>query len=87
MEFEIAKCRQRLDDAFFQELRAEVGSLKFGVSQTEDAKDRVAELEALEKVLKEGIGKSSRGSCSCLFPLRYVNPEVNLVASNCLLGT
>ena len=58
MEFEIAKCRNRLDDAFFQELRSEVGSLKFGVNQSEDTKDRVVELEALEKVLKEGIGES-----------------------------
>lgn len=57
MEFEIARCRKRLDDAFFQELKTEVGSLRFAVNQTEQTQDRIAELEALEKALKQGVGE------------------------------
>lgn len=55
MEYEVARCRPRLTPHFFSVLRAEAGALRFAVEQTEERRDRLAELEALEKVLKEAL--------------------------------
>lgn len=54
IEFEIARCRPRLDNDFFAHLKTEIGSLRFAINPSEQTKDRLVELEALEKALKEG---------------------------------
>eukprot|EP00250_Pteridium_aquilinum_P029695 c39967_g1_i1 orf=704-1453(-) len=55
MEFEIARCRPRLNDDFFLFLQKEIGSARFSVDRTKETEDRLVELEALSKVLKEGL--------------------------------
>ncbi|CAI5517042.1 unnamed protein product, partial [Closterium sp. Naga37s-1] len=55
MEAEIARCRPRLTPAFFTSLRTAMGQLRFAARPTADDADRLAELEALETVLQEGI--------------------------------
>ncbi|EFJ38560.1 hypothetical protein SELMODRAFT_437473 [Selaginella moellendorffii] len=57
IEFEIARCRLRLTDSFLSFLNTEIASLKFKINRTQDIEDRLVELEALQKVLTEGIGK------------------------------
>ncbi|KAJ6946477.1 hypothetical protein NC651_001266 [Populus alba x Populus x berolinensis] len=54
IEFEIARLRQRLNQEFFSQLQFELGQLRFAVSKTEEMEDRLIELEALQKALKEG---------------------------------
>ncbi|XP_059442868.1 uncharacterized protein LOC132175071 [Corylus avellana] len=54
IEFEIAKLRPRLNQAFFSHLQFELGQLRFAVSKTQNAEDRLIELEALQKALLEG---------------------------------
>ncbi|EFJ31589.1 hypothetical protein SELMODRAFT_270619 [Selaginella moellendorffii] len=55
IEFEIARCRLRLTDSFLSFLNTEIASLKFKINRTQDIEDRLVELEALQKVLTEGI--------------------------------
>lgn len=55
IEFEIARCRPRLDEDFFSFLQREIGSARFSVNRTKETEDRLVELEALNKVLQEGI--------------------------------
>ncbi|MCO5573588.1 hypothetical protein L7F22_027360 [Adiantum nelumboides] len=55
IEFEIARCRPRLNEEFFTFLQKEIGSLRFSINQTKETEDRLIELEALNKVLQEGI--------------------------------
>ncbi|CAM6034828.1 unnamed protein product [Sphagnum compactum] len=55
MNFEIARYRPRLQDDFFSHLKSEIGSLRFAVNHTQDVEDRLTELEALDKVLQEGL--------------------------------
>ncbi|KAI3410207.1 uncharacterized protein J3R85_018898 [Psidium guajava] len=54
MEFEMARMRPRLNEAFFAHLQFELGQLRFSVSKTQDMEDRLIELEALQKALLEG---------------------------------
>ncbi|XP_057977501.1 uncharacterized protein LOC131164377 [Malania oleifera] len=54
IEFEIARLRPRLNQEFFSHLQFELGQLRFAVSKTQDAEDRLIELEALKKALLEG---------------------------------
>ncbi|GAA0157067.1 RNA processing factor [Lithospermum erythrorhizon] len=54
IEVEIARLRPRINEEFFQHLKVELGKLRFAVSRTQDMEDRLIELEALEKALKEG---------------------------------
>ena len=56
MEYEIARFRPRLGDEFFDALRNEMGNIRFAANASVEEKEKLAELEALEKVLKEGIG-------------------------------
>ncbi|KAI7749642.1 hypothetical protein M8C21_010518 [Ambrosia artemisiifolia] len=55
LEFEIARMRPKLTDEFFNHLKFELGQIRFAVQKTEDMEDRVIELEALQKALREGI--------------------------------
>ncbi|XP_078442611.1 dimethylallyl, adenosine tRNA methylthiotransferase [Wolffia australiana] len=55
MEFEIARLRQRLNKEFFDHVQRELSQLKFAVSRTAEMEDRLVELEAMQKVLEEGI--------------------------------
>ncbi|KAI5068421.1 hypothetical protein GOP47_0016766 [Adiantum capillus-veneris] len=55
IEFEIARCRPRLNEEFFSFLQNEIGSVRFSVNQTKETEDRLVELEALNKVLQEGL--------------------------------
>ncbi|CAI5473636.1 unnamed protein product [Closterium sp. Yama58-4] len=55
MEAEIARCRPRLTPAFFTALRTAMGQLRFAARPSADDADKLAELEALETVLQEGI--------------------------------
>ncbi|GJP50549.1 hypothetical protein CLOM_g9706 [Closterium sp. NIES-68] len=55
MEAQIARCHPRLTPAFFTSLRTAMGQLRFAARPTADDADRLAELEALETVLQEGI--------------------------------
>lgn len=54
MEFEVARCRPRLTKDFFAFLESELGSLRLAENETA-VEDMMAELEVLEKVLREGI--------------------------------
>ncbi|KAJ7519121.1 hypothetical protein O6H91_20G023700 [Diphasiastrum complanatum] len=53
-DFEIARCRLRLNGEFFSYLQQEVSSLRFSLDRTKDVEDRLVELEALQQVLIEG---------------------------------
>eukprot|EP00271_Cylindrocystis_brebissonii_P005196 TRINITY_DN17154_c0_g1_i2.p1 TRINITY_DN17154_c0_g1~~TRINITY_DN17154_c0_g1_i2.p1 ORF type:complete len:292 (-),score=69.88 TRINITY_DN17154_c0_g1_i2:259-1134(-) len=55
MDFEIARCRKLLTDEFFDALRGEMGTIRFSTVQSEESQNRLAELEALEQVLKDGV--------------------------------
>jgi len=55
IEYEIARCRPRLNQEFLEYLQAEVATLRFALSRTKEMDDRLVELEALHKVLTEGI--------------------------------
>ncbi|KAH9318506.1 hypothetical protein KI387_020275, partial [Taxus chinensis] len=55
IEYEIARCRPRLNQDFFKHLQVEMGTLCFAHSRTKDMDDRLVELETLHKVLIEGI--------------------------------
>eukprot|EP00252_Welwitschia_mirabilis_P016838 TRINITY_DN3742_c0_g1_i2.p1 TRINITY_DN3742_c0_g1~~TRINITY_DN3742_c0_g1_i2.p1 ORF type:complete len:262 (-),score=40.35 TRINITY_DN3742_c0_g1_i2:576-1304(-) len=55
MEFEIARCRPRLNQEFLEHLKKEIGTLRFAVNRTQEIDDRLIELEALYKILVEGI--------------------------------
>lgn len=55
IEFEIGRLRTRLNEEFFSHLKLEIGQIRFAVAKTEDMEDRLVELEALQKALKEGI--------------------------------
>lgn len=55
MEFEIARCRPRLNQQFFEHLKVEMGTLRFALQRTKEMDDRLAELEALHRVLTEGL--------------------------------
>jgi hypothetical protein len=55
LEYEIARCRPRLDDVFFSSLRSEIGLLRFGVNPAEGSEERLNELEALQEVLTQGV--------------------------------
>lgn len=55
IEYEIARCQPRLKDDFFSFLQVEIGSLRFALTRTKEMDDRLVELEALTKVLQEGI--------------------------------
>ncbi|CAM6104651.1 unnamed protein product [Calypogeia fissa] len=55
IEFEIARCRPRLDEVFFSFLRSEIGLLRFGVNPEEGSEDRLAELDQLQTLLTEGV--------------------------------
>ena len=52
IEYEIARCRPFINDAFFSFLDGEVGALRFAATPNPDA---LAELEVLRDVLKEGV--------------------------------
>lgn len=53
--FEISRLRPRLNEEFFDHIKLELGQLRFAVSRTKEMEDRVIELEAIQKVLLEGI--------------------------------
>ncbi|XP_068635053.1 uncharacterized protein [Aristolochia californica] len=55
LECEIARIRPRLNKEFLAHLQFELGQLRFAVSRTKDMVDRLIELEAMQKVLEEGI--------------------------------
>ncbi|XP_072954431.1 uncharacterized protein [Typha angustifolia] len=55
IEIEIARLRPRLSKEFFDHLQRELGQLRFAVTRTEEMDARLIELEALQKVLEEGI--------------------------------
>jgi len=55
IEYEIARCRPRLNQDFLEYLQAEMATLRFALSRTKEMDDRLVELEALHKVLTEGI--------------------------------
>lgn len=55
IEYEIARCRSRLNQEFLEYLQAETATLRFALSRTKEMDDRLVELEALHKVLTEGI--------------------------------
>ncbi|KAL1187691.1 hypothetical protein V5N11_010947 [Cardamine amara subsp. amara] len=55
IEFEIARLRGRLNDEFFGQIRLEIGQIRFAVTKTAEAEDRLIELESLQKALEEGI--------------------------------
>ncbi|XP_031501873.1 uncharacterized protein LOC116265426 isoform X1 [Nymphaea colorata] len=55
IEFEIARLRPRLTKEFFAHVELEIGQLRFAVTKTKDMEDRLIELEAMHKVLVEGI--------------------------------
>lgn len=55
MEYEVARCRNRLTDGFFQSLRNEIGAIRFRERQAAEDLDRLAELEALEAALRDGM--------------------------------
>eukprot|EP00963_Diacronema_lutheri_P010754 scaffold1148_cov335-Pavlova_lutheri.AAC.4 len=52
MEYEIARCRPQLNEAFFKHLDQAIGTLRFASTPDEE---RLAELEALRGVLQEGV--------------------------------
>lgn len=62
MEYEIARCRARLTPAFFAVLSSEKTNAKFSLlpSSSDSDSDRLIELEALEKVLLDGIAAYDR---------------------------
>jgi hypothetical protein len=49
------KLRVRLNQDFLEYLQAEMATLRFALSRTKEMDDRLVELEALHKVLTEGI--------------------------------
>lgn len=55
IEYEIARCRPRLNQEFLEYLKAEMATLRFALPRTKEMDDRLVELEALHKVLTEGI--------------------------------
>ncbi|KAG9452433.1 hypothetical protein H6P81_005337 [Aristolochia fimbriata] len=55
LEFEMARLRPRLTKEFLAHLKYELGELRFAVSRTKDMEDRMIELEAMQKVLEEGL--------------------------------
>lgn len=55
MEFEIARLRTRLTKEFFDHVQLELTQLRFAVSRTNEMEDRMIELEAMKKVLEEGL--------------------------------
>eukprot|EP00897_Mesotaenium_endlicherianum_P008534 jgi/Mesen1/7709/ME000405S06994 len=56
MEFEVARCRQRITGEFLRFLTKEMGLIRFAATPSLQQQDRLAELQALEKVLLEGVG-------------------------------
>eukprot|EP00252_Welwitschia_mirabilis_P016837 TRINITY_DN3742_c0_g1_i1.p2 TRINITY_DN3742_c0_g1~~TRINITY_DN3742_c0_g1_i1.p2 ORF type:complete len:126 (-),score=28.69 TRINITY_DN3742_c0_g1_i1:576-953(-) len=45
----------RLNQEFLEHLKKEIGTLRFAVNRTQEIDDRLIELEALYKILVEGI--------------------------------
>ncbi|OIV94606.1 hypothetical protein TanjilG_25830 [Lupinus angustifolius] len=54
IEYEIARMRPRLTKEFYDQLKSELGQIRFAVTKTQEMEDRLIELEALEKALEEG---------------------------------
>eukprot|EP00850_Spirogloea_muscicola_P013290 SM000089S23846 [mRNA] locus=s89:345175:347169:- [translate_table: standard] len=59
-EYEVARNRRRLTEEFFEQLGREIGELRFATQRSPQTEDRLVELQALEKVLKEGMESHDR---------------------------
>ncbi|TVU06842.1 hypothetical protein EJB05_46878 [Eragrostis curvula] len=55
IEVEIGRLRPRLNQGFFDHITREIAQIKFSVTRTAEMEDRLIELEAMQKVLLEGI--------------------------------
>lgn len=55
IEVEIGRLRPRLNEAFFNHISREIAQIKFAVTRTAEMEDRLIELEAMQKVLLEGV--------------------------------
>lgn len=55
IEIEIGRLRPRLSQDFFGHVSREIAQIKFAVTRTAEMEDRLIELEAMQKVLLEGV--------------------------------
>ncbi|KAL6885551.1 hypothetical protein ACP4OV_010330 [Aristida adscensionis] len=55
IEVEIGRLRPRLNQGFFDHITREIAQIKFSVTRTAEMEDRLIELEAMQRVLLEGI--------------------------------
>ncbi|GJN12012.1 hypothetical protein PR202_ga30255 [Eleusine coracana subsp. coracana] len=55
IEVEIGRLRPRLNQGFFDHIMREIAQIKFAVTRTAEMEDRLIELEAMHKVLLEGV--------------------------------
>ncbi|VAI42360.1 uncharacterized protein [Triticum aestivum] len=55
IEIEIGRLRPRLNKAFFDHIQREIAQIKFAVTRTAANEDRLIELEAMQKVIGEGV--------------------------------
>jgi len=55
IEIEVGRLRPRLNEAFFNHISREIAQIKFAVTRTAEMEDRLIELEAMQKVLLEGV--------------------------------
>ncbi|KAL6638702.1 hypothetical protein ACP70R_023813 [Stipagrostis hirtigluma subsp. patula] len=55
IEVEIGRLRPRLNQGFFDYITREIAEIKFAVTRTAEMEDRLIELEAMQKVLLEGV--------------------------------
>ncbi|GJN38377.1 hypothetical protein PR202_gb27413 [Eleusine coracana subsp. coracana] len=55
IEVEIGRLRPRLNQGFFDHIMREIAQIKFAVTRTAEMEDRLIELEAMQKVLLEGV--------------------------------
>uniref|UniRef100_A0A0D9ZGA4 Uncharacterized protein n=3 Tax=Oryza TaxID=4527 RepID=A0A0D9ZGA4_9ORYZ len=55
IEVEIGRLRPRLNQPFFDYIQREIAQIKFSITRTAEMEDRLIELEAMQKVLLEGV--------------------------------
>lgn len=55
IEIEIGRLRPRLNKGFFDYIQREIATIKFAVTRTAEMEDRLIELEAMQKVIGEGV--------------------------------
>ncbi|XP_037475328.1 subtilisin-like protease SBT5.3 isoform X2 [Triticum dicoccoides] len=55
IEIEIGRLRPRLNKGFFDHIQREIAQIKFAVTRTAANEDRLIELEAMQKVIGEGV--------------------------------